>query len=430
MSIIQEELEASRRLFLNRRPYFAPFLLRCQLFLVDSPDLFCDRHWRIYIGKDWPLVGSERSKRVRLLAAGIFHELLHLLQNHFRRGKRFFEIDVDSWMLACDCEINDDLIADLKHEKPGGMLMPADGIWPEKLQLPNGLMAEDYWKILHERKRDAPAAKLLEIWVAILRSADRKSNQTERGQCCGGGSAVGQPHPLELAADDPVSPAPTDLEKTAALSDFAHQAADWHAKHAPGTQSGWLQKLTDVWLPTPIPWHRRLEKYLREALAAGGDDYSWQRPNRRNPHRERFAMPGLVSHAGELGILVDTSGSISEADLTETFGVIKGVLRRICGSGSYVRLLACDTEAKDAGRIYSASRMPLSVLKLSRGGGTDLRVGIALAEKIGLRCLLILTDGETPWPDTRPRVPVFVALVGRRDRDLPSWAARVHVERK
>jgi len=58
-----------------------------------------------------------------------------------------------------------------------------------------------------------------------------------------------------------------------------------------------------------------------------------------------------------------------------------------------------------------------------------MRVGISLAESLGLRCLLVLTDGYTPWPERKPRLPVFVALVGDHSRQLPPWATRVLVEK-
>jgi Mg-chelatase subunit ChlD len=44
------------------------------------------------------------------------------------------------------------------------------------------------------------------------------------------------------------------------------------------------------------------------------------------------------------------------------------------------------------------------------GGGTDLREGIkaALALRPRPDLVLVLTDGQTPWPDHRPSVPIVI----------------------
>ena len=52
-------------------------------------------------------------------------------------------------------------------------------------------------------------------------------------------------------------------------------------------------------------------------------------------------------------------------------------------------------------------------IELIGGGGTDQREGIGAALALRPRpdLILVLTDGQTPWPDRRPPVPVVIALV-------------------
>jgi len=46
-------------------------------------------------------------------------------------------------------------------------------------------------------------------------------------------------------------------------------------------------------------------------------------------------------------------------------------------------------------------------------GGTDMRVGIhaALEMNPGPHAVVVFTDGETPWSDTKPAVPLIICMV-------------------
>lgn len=52
------------------------------------------------------------------------------------------------------------------------------------------------------------------------------------------------------------------------------------------------------------------------------------------------------------------------------------------------------------------------------GGGTDLRTGFARALRTTPRpdVVVVLTDGQTPWPDTRPPCRTVVGLFPRQHR--------------
>ena len=76
--------------------------------------------------------------------------------------------------------------------------------------------------------------------------------------------------------------------------------------------------------------------------------------------------------------------------------------------------------------------MPL----LTGGGGTDIRAGIAAASKLKPQptLIIVLTDGETPWPDRRPPIPVIIAVIRTPRRDptsaypIPWWAHTVNID--
>ncbi len=68
-------------------------------------------------------------------------------------------------------------------------------------------------------------------------------------------------------------------------------------------------------------------------------------------------------------------------------------------------------------------------MSLTGGGGTDMRRGIdqALAARPRPDLVVVLTDGETPWPARDPGTPIVVALLEEPHVPPPSWARVVHV---
>jgi hypothetical protein len=73
-----------------------------------------------------------------------------------------------------------------------------------------------------------------------------------------------------------------------------------------------------------------------------------------------------------------------------------------------------------------------SEIRLAGGGGTDLRVGLAAVADLRPRVslVLVITDGQTPWPPSPPRgAAVVVALLGggAGAPSPPGWARAVDV---
>jgi predicted metal-dependent peptidase len=113
---------------------------------------------------------------------------------------------------------------------------------------------------------------------------------------------------------------------------------------------------------------------------------------------------------------------MSEKDLAECLGEINGILKSAGAVG--VDILVADADVKSAKRVFKASQ-----IELSGGGGTDMRVGIAMALKRTPRphVIIVLTDGETPWPDSPVKAKVIAAIVGGYTGVVPDWIKRIDV---
>ena len=115
---------------------------------------------------------------------------------------------------------------------------------------------------------------------------------------------------------------------------------------------------------------------------------------------------------------------------------VAAISRAVGGRRDLVTVVPCDAAARIAHPLCRAEGIPLM-----GGGGTDLRTGFAKALRTRPRpdVVVVLTDGQTPWPDSRPACRTVVGLFPRQgtswdeeDADYvpdapPAWARVVDI---
>lgn len=244
---------------------------------------------------------------------------------------------------------------------------------------------------------------------------------------CGSGAGC-PPVPGELPATDsevgtPVSAAEADLIRRRVAHDVQSAA---NAKGRGSVPAGLSRWASEVLAPPTVAWDRILRATIRRAVAdrAGRLDYTYSRPSRRR-------QPGLIKPAMRapsviVSIIVDTSASMQQRDLDAAMSEVNGVLRSSGVAREQVRLLSCDAAAASARRVRSVSDV-----RLTGGGGTDMRIGIAAAEDASPapHVVIVLTDGYTPWPDNPTRSRLICAVINDHEpANTPSWSATVHIK--
>ncbi|MEU8777590.1 VWA-like domain-containing protein [Streptomyces sp. NPDC048606] len=392
------KLLAARYAAAEARPYLASALYA--LTVVPSPGpggvgtMGVDRHWRCYVSPAF----VARTPVVELSGVWI-HEVAHLLRDHHARADRLPAADQGDPVrvnIAQDCEINDDLLAD-------GLALPAGRMEPRLFGLPAGGLFEGY---LPAVPRTPP-----------------------HGVDCGSG-AHGIAAPWELGdgapgdrSGDPPRLGPAEAQ---ALRRQTAQAMRAHRRSRGSLPAGWLRWAEEVLEPV-VDWRRALSGAVREAAAwsAGAVDYTYRRPSRRTPALGgRVVLPSLRRPLPRVAIVVDTSGSMGEAELAAALGEVTGVLREVGVRGNRVAVLACDADVRAVRRVTSAAEV-----RLAGGGGTDMRVGIAAALAVPDRpnIVVVLTDGHTPWPDEPASCRLIAALIGADAPAPPAWVETVRV---
>lgn len=400
----REAFRLGRLVAAERAPYFMHALFAAAPVAAPGLGTFAvDRSWRLYM--DPALLVGESRWDSPTVAAVLLHEVGHLLRDHAARADALASPrHYLAWNLAGDAEINDDLLA-------AGVPLPEGVVTPAALGCEDGDLAEAYYAVL----------------VPPPGAADRLPD--DGGDGCGSGSgcpsAAGElPAGVGLpdGSAEPISPAEGDFVRRRVALDV--QSVE-QAKGRGSVPAGLSRWASTVLAPPTVAWDRLLRAAVRRAVAerAGRVDYTYSRPSRRQ--LPKIVKPAMRAPSVIVSIVVDTSGSMSQGDLDAAMGEVTGVLRSSGVAREHVRLLSCDAAATTAQRVRSAGSVTLA-----GGGGTDMRVGISAAEQArpAPHVIVVLTDGDTPWPETPTRARLVCAVISaRQPHGTPDWASTVHV---
>ena len=201
------------------------------------------------------------------------------------------------------------------------------------------------------------------------------------------------------------------------------QAIRIQAGSGRGNIPGHWRRWADAKVNGRVDWRRELAVSVRLAVryAPGAVDYTYARPSRRRAVAGNVILPALRYPKPEIAVIVDTSESVEDRLLAQAIAEVAGILRRV---GDSVTVLAVDAAVQECRRVWRPEQV-----QLLGGGGTDLRVGFEAALRLRPRpeVLVVLTDGDTPWPDVPPKdMSVIVGLL-KDGRKPPRWAKTVMI---
>lgn len=376
MSTSQKMIKARANLVMGS-PFFGTLALR--LKMVEDPKVeTCVtngetiRYNPKYV-EDMPL-----SKVQGMLAHTVMHPaMLH----HTRRGTR----DIKKWNKACDYSINS-ILQNAGFDLPEGKYVnPAY----------NGMTAEHIYTIIPD---------------------DPEDNKGGGGQGAGGqpppqggeGEGDGQGDGNDPGGDGGVEDSPQSQNKGGSQSQQNNEEAEWkqalaqaaHVAKQAGNLPADMERMMQELLEPVLPWKNILKRFMTEKC---NDDFSWLRGNRRFVAQGLY-MPSRISQdsMGRMVIAIDTSGSLSEAMLTEFGSEIAEIHKEVRPAELIV--IYCDARVNHVDRFGPDDELQF---KMHGGGGTDFRPPFAWLEEnqIVPRAFAYLTDGYGPFPEEEPPFP-------------------------
>ncbi|MEV5979502.1 VWA-like domain-containing protein [Streptomyces sp. NPDC052114] len=401
-----DKLFAARLQAARARPYLATALFA--LHTVASrqvPTMAVDRYWRCYVSP-----GFVDRTPVEELAGVWVHEVSHLLRDHHGRSDRVARqrgltgaAERLRMNIAADCEINDDVFGD-------GLVRPEGAVDPTDLDLPAGELMEDYLR----QFRLGPHTQDL-AWLDCGSGADGREREWDQGPDGAHGLSEQERDGVRFRVAQGITARPGSAPK------------------------GWRRWAEQAFHP-PQPWRELLGAAMRSAASGPGvgEDYTYGRPARRSASLPGVVLPSLRRTPPRVSVIIDTSGSVSDAELGSALLEVTAISRAVGGRRDLVTVMSCDAAAGTVHPLCRAEGIPLL-----GGGGTDLRSGFAeaLRSRPHPDVVVVLTDGQTPWPERRPPCRTVVGLFPRGrssaayDEDNPdyvpdappSWARVVEI---
>jgi predicted metal-dependent peptidase len=401
------KLSAARARLILERPFIGALVMHLPLVRASDgwcPSIATDAR-AIYYNADYV-------DRLSLAEAQfvLAHEAMHCALGHLaRRSHR----TVKRWDVACDHAVNRLLVDE-------GLTAPRDALLDAAYR---GLSAEEIYPLLPldppERTLDHHIGGGTGFVGAAMKSkasvsATPRVAFTESEE---GWDDAGDERRLNEGAEEPAAVSPAHAEALAHEWQARMASALLAARLAGRLAPAWL-RLVDKLMQPQLPWRALLARYV---MSAARDDYSFQRPSRREG---AAILPRLASGEVDVCVAIDTSGSVTRAELAEFVGEIDALKSQI---RARVTLLACDEHIDErAPWCFSAWEPVLLPEEIRGGGGTSFLPVFEWTAKTHYRpdVLVYFTDALGEFPVVPPEYPV-VWLVKGNGR-IP-WGERVQL---
>ncbi|MCB0358758.1 MAG: hypothetical protein KDD44_03960, partial [Bdellovibrionales bacterium] len=363
---VSAKLEAARNRLMVEYPFFGPVLAR--LTFVERrviPTLSTDTSFRVYYNQTW-VRDVEDSILLGLL--------LQIIEQHLRQhGARRNGRNPHVWSIACLLES----AGDVKTMKD--VRLPRESVTPQWFEFPDGLTAEQYYQLLMRMDR-----------IPLPFSAWKKGQEVDFDvpmyfKPTGGSEEEPPEMPLipgsgMLGDAQSWEDAPDSLRMDpllfAGLEGEVDQLASQRRNR--GKVPDWLQRRVGVGR-SRISWRSELRRFLGDAQnwGGGGSAFTYLKPSLMQPAvSSTVRLPGFELRSPRMCMVIDTSGSMQQAELRTALGEVNGVLKAM-GTSEGLHVVSCDATAKDAQLVTAASRVVLE-----GGGGTDMAAGIRAAQAL------------------------------------------------
>lgn len=167
--------------------------------------------------------------------------------------------------------------------------------------------------------------------------------------------------------------------------------------------------LDELLAPT-VNWREQLREFV-QSVVAGKDISTWRRPARRGMARDMYLPSSYSESVGEIVVAIDTSGSVSGAELRAMVSEMVGICESVVPDK--VHLIWWGTEVVGE-QVFKPGEYEdmAQALKPKNGGGTDLACVFNWVQEKRLNpaCIIVLTDGAWRTPSNIPSCPVLFGM--------------------
>lgn len=391
-----DKITKARAMLIMKQPFFGSLALRLRTKEVPKLGTAAVDGRTMYYDPDFV-----SKLTLNQIVGMIAHEVMHCaMLHHTRRGER----EKKRWNKACDFAINH-ILLDAKLDLPDQGCV--NNAWKT-------FTAEHIYTLLPEEKGGGGKGGIVLIKVEGEGNGGEgegnEKNEVEGGNDPGGNGRV------DDSPSNSKSPAETQQEETewkVALAQALHVAKQR------GKVPAGMERLVEELLEPILPWRDILRRFMTEKA---NDDFTWARPNRRLIGSGTY-LPARRSEdaAGEMVVIIDTSGSIGIKELTEFASEISSIHKDV--KPKKLHVIYCD-----AAIAHIDTFGPEDELKIEPhgGGGTSFRPPFVWIENNcpDVKCAIYLTDGYGDFPEEQP-FPVMWAI--NNDQVIPPFGEHLQL---
>lgn len=412
MKLRDKRVEKAQTSVIFKVPFFGPGVARLPVIWDDSIPTACTSGKNIR----WNPKFFDSMTDAQLVTV-LVHETAHCLLGHVWRAPS--GCDWKQWNIACDHAVNlmlKDFSAGVMAKglsDPFPFPEPADSYCADPVYF--GLAEEViYSRLTHRQKPQQPGGGGQGKGQGGSGGMQTPSGPS-KGQGGAGKPGVGQPAVKPATSSMPSFGQIARPEGSQSIQKKLQ--GDWtntliqSARIAQGQGSlpASMHRLVGQMVNPQVPWYQLLRSWLREQCS---DDWNWLEPAMEYSE-SGFILPSLKSdRIGTVVFATDTSGSIDNTVLAQ-FQIEKQDVLDTLRPRSLTDIY-CDAKIH---KVVEYSTGEIISREAPGGGGTNLRKIFDWIEKSNTvpKCLVILTDLETPFPKCAPSYPVIWVVSGNAE---------------
>lgn len=358
---------------IDQAPYYTPFISITRFHETRNPEEVP------YMGIKW----SGSNLDIQFNEAGMMslpprhrigvlkHELAHYYLGHLtgRRMKAIEDAVTNRFTEAGKADVKriSNIVMDLEiNSMLGKDDLPECGCFPDKMGLPEGLLAEEYVRLLPEPPK-------------MEGKFDGKDVDPD-----------GDGEPMD------------DLQE----EDMKSRIKEARGR---GSMPAELERLLAKLNPPQVQWRSMFKKDLLSQLRSRNTIPTFSRP-----HRRGLPIAGrMYKQKPDIYVLQDTSGSVSPEEL----GMLSSELFGMRRHANRIRVVVCDAA------VHSVYDFKGRIESVAGGGGSDYEPAIEFVRQDhrGYRkpIIILLTDGDIYVPDEADMPGSVIWVLCQGDRNVP-----------
>lgn len=350
----------------------------------------------------------------------MMHEILHVVLQHCLRGE---DKDNERYNIAADIVINSTIMHE-NDDKASSITLLKYG---ESMHIaPDGkegylFTAEEVYEMLQSKQKDSD-------------SGNEKSKKA--GNVGSKKGRAGKVQQSRKNMDKPVAKRWDDHSQWGKFEEDSKLRDVWVKNFAEcceainvrdksnnrGTLPMFAQRMLEKLKEPQTDWRMILNDFIQEEIC----DYSFSPPDRRFQDSP-FFLPdfnemGKNDNVSDILFFIDTSGSISDNDMTTAFSEIKGAIDQY--DGKLKGWLGFFDAAIIEPKPFSSFE-EFIVIKPAGGGGTDFQIIFEYVDQHMKEkepnCIIILTDGYAPFPKEELANDIPVLWLINNQDVTPPW---------